>query len=269
MINLNNPSNDTVIREQFSRERELDTICDLYGAYIVIGLGGIGSHVTDILGSVQSISDLVLIDSDDVEISSLNRTAYRYEHVGKLKVEAMAEMISSRNYAVDVHPIARRFDSELVDDILSDNSSLGFLSQCATIIDCRDNYYGDYDLMEKLNSKNIIVRAAYNGMSVTIDLNPKKHPVWGQGGYTENTSHSIPARLAALIAVSAIDKYSYYNDFHPEMLDTPITFEVGDLFNLLSFGCQVKTLDISDIENIGSSIEKKTGSVHPFIQHLL
>lgn len=58
----------------------------------VAGLGGLGSQVAIMLARC-GVGTLHLIDFDVVEVSNLNRQAYRIGHIGKRKVDALAEEI--------------------------------------------------------------------------------------------------------------------------------------------------------------------------------
>lgn len=60
----------------------------------VTGLGGLGSQVAIMLARC-GVGTLHLIDYDTVDVSNLNRQAYRISHVGKRKVDALAEELRS------------------------------------------------------------------------------------------------------------------------------------------------------------------------------
>lgn len=239
MINiLEHSHNDSTISEQFSRGRRSTrfSFCNM----AVIGLGGIGSHVASVIGSLGNVKNLILIDSDNVELTNLNRSNYKYDDIGISKVESISQDISSRNFNINLIPINKDFNEELCTEIINENK---LFQEEYMFIDCRDNFYGDYHLIKSLNEYNMIVRAAYNGMNVTIDLNPEIHPVWGQGGYTETVSHSIPARLSAILIVNAIINYNYYKEQFPEMFNKPIVFDSMRIIDMLSFSQRIMTLD--------------------------
>jgi len=242
---INNIDTSDIATSQFAREISKDTnefnrgLC--YN-YVILGLGGIGAHVAEILGSISKIKSIVLFDNDVVELSNLNRTAFRYCHVGQSKVEAASEIISSRNVNVKVIAINDKFNKESVDEICKSNILRSFSGYKYIVIDCRDDYYGDYNLFKKIddssNCDNQIYRAAYDDMSITIDAHPEKHHVWGPGGYQVTPSHSIPARTAALMVVNLI---RYSHNF-PKLLDKPLTFKVEDILNHMMLGIAVRKL---------------------------
>lgn len=228
-------------RDQFDRDPESHLLDYLPSNCMILGLGGIGGHVADILGSLNSMESIMLFDDDVVELSNLNRTIYSYKHLGKYKVDAISEIISSRNCAPQIIPINSRFNTETCQR-LNENKDFDN-SHYFTVFDCRDNYYGDYDLLKKLNliTDYYLVRAAYNGMSITLDTKPEDHPVWGQGGYTENTSHSIPSRMAALLAVIYAAKKQ--QDPCNKYFEKPLTFNVENIIEHLIYGVKCSELD--------------------------
>ncbi len=99
MILRREVENGGIKRDQFQRSDLLKEDCfdGLPNTIWIIGLGGIGGHVAEIAGSIDSIKRIVLFDDDIVELSNLNRTIYRYEHIEVPKVSAAAEIIAARS----------------------------------------------------------------------------------------------------------------------------------------------------------------------------
>ena len=232
---------------QFSREDSLPTYSfDRIRVAIVIGLGGIGSHVAEILSTMRIVDMIIMFDNDIVELTNLNRTAYRFEHVGASKVEAMSEIISSKNPSIVIKGVNDLFNEDSVNQIVSDlanikctNSMLSSILSADSIqvFDCRDDDYRDYNLLEpftrRLNCSYKIWRPAYNGLSITIDGRPEIHPVWGNRGYTIIPSHSLPSRMAALLIVLYSCNRSHFN---PNAIDMPYTFNVQDVMKYIMIG---------------------------------
>lgn len=209
------------LNEQFSRENDLDIDMNEITNAIVIGLGGIGSHVAEILGSFSSIEKIVLFDNDKVELSNLNRTAFDCTHLDVYKVAAMAESIARRNLNCNVVPVCDLFNESTYNEIMSDETDLksrlrGRYGRNVHIFDCRDDDFQDHEIMRKLAGnlgyrKCKLWRAAYNGSSITIDGHSKDHPCWGQPGYTVIPSHSLPSRLVALMIVNYACTWNWYS----------------------------------------------------------
>jgi molybdopterin/thiamine biosynthesis adenylyltransferase len=232
---------------QFDRETRLSIgtqVYNEYGAAIVIGVGGTGSWVANFLGRIRNIEHLVLIDPDTVESSNLNRTVFQYDHIGRPKVECVASIISSSSLGTTVYPVQSYFDPNTVNKICELDMLKDFSDKSILVIDCRDNDYRDYDLLETFKTrfsfrKMAVLRCAYNGISITIDFDPVNHPAWGAGGYTETPSHVIPAACAAFLIVSAAFKYYDYKNNKPWIFNNPMTFDVINMLEYLHMGLNI------------------------------
>lgn len=67
----------------------------------VAGLGGIGSHIAVNLAR-SGVGKIHLVDFDRVDLTNLNRQAYTIEHLGKLKTEALKEILLNINPYLDI-----------------------------------------------------------------------------------------------------------------------------------------------------------------------
>ena len=67
----------------------------------IAGLGGLGSNIALMLAR-SGIGTLRLIDFDKVDITNLNSQTYRISHIGRLKTEALKEMIGEINPYIQV-----------------------------------------------------------------------------------------------------------------------------------------------------------------------
>ena len=63
-------------------------------AVAVCGLGGLGSHIAMALARA-GVGRLILVDYDRVEAGNLHRQLYTAEQVGRLKTEALAEVLKA------------------------------------------------------------------------------------------------------------------------------------------------------------------------------
>jgi len=251
--------NNDIMDRQFSRTRSIEN--DIYRNFptncMILGLGGIGGHVADILSSIPSVTNIVLFDDDTIELSNLNRTVYQYGHIGQYKVSAMAEIISSKNTSPVVFPLNMKFN-ETSCNLINSDESLDFIKHSEFMIfDCRDNFFDDYkllDIIAERSGQHKVIRAAYNQMSITIDLNPSIHPVWGTGGYTQNTgSHSIPSRLAAtLIIMCAAD---YKKLVTTPLFKIPLTFTADRLTDFIFKGITLDKLKDAERNKILKTLE--------------
>ncbi len=87
----------------------------------VAGLGGLGSQVAIMLARC-GVGTLHLIDCDVVETSNLNRQAYRICHLGRRKVDALAEELQTIQPYCRVHTTHIRMDERNAVDVLRDDT---------------------------------------------------------------------------------------------------------------------------------------------------
>jgi hypothetical protein len=258
ILNSPNISNDT-INKQFTRNNNISS--DPYKNFpsncIVLGCGGIGGHVGDILKSIRAVSNIVIFDDDIVTLDNLNRTVFSYNHVGQYKVAALSQIISSGNMSPSVFPMNMRFNKEAC-DFINSNEDFDFIKLSDFMVfDCRDNFYGDYDLLDTISEKpgqHTVIRAAYNKMSITIDFNPTNHPVWGNGGYDQNTgSHSIPSRMAATLIIMCASQFKNVKD--TPLFQIPLTFDVNKIIDYIFKGITIEKLKDEDRDLVLRTLE--------------
>lgn len=87
----------------------------------VAGLGGLGSQVVIMLARC-GVGTLHLIDCDVIEASNLNRQAYRICHLGKRKVDALAEELRTIQPYCHVLTTHIRIDERNAVDVLRDDT---------------------------------------------------------------------------------------------------------------------------------------------------
>ena len=96
--------------------------CKLREARIAVaGLGGLGSQVAIMLARC-GVGTLHLIDCDVVEASNLNRQAYRMCHLGRRKVDALAEELRTIQPYCRVLTTHVRMDEKNAVDVLRDDA---------------------------------------------------------------------------------------------------------------------------------------------------
>jgi len=95
----------------------------------ILGVGGLGAN-TGLLLTQAGCKHLKLIDFDRVEASNLNRgQVFRYEDVGKYKVDVAAENIGKVNQSVHIETEVKELLS--YDDIVRVIDSADFAVRCA------------------------------------------------------------------------------------------------------------------------------------------
>jgi len=111
---------------------------------LIAGVGGVGSFVAEALAR-SGVGRLILVDSDEVEISNLNRQLMSgYENVGRPKVEVMKERIASYSHAAHVE--AKQL---FIDDCFEIGEGVDYVA------DCIDTLAGKMALAEKAHAANI------------------------------------------------------------------------------------------------------------------
>ena len=81
---------------------------------LILGLGGVGSFTAITLARLP-IKKLILVDSDKVEITNLNRQIYYNYDIGKNKVDALEEHIKNINPDIIVEKINLFIDENNID----------------------------------------------------------------------------------------------------------------------------------------------------------
>jgi len=95
--------------ERFSRQRDLVPMERLSACKAtVVGVGAIGRQVALQLAAM-GIMWLELVDFDIVEESNLASQGYLEEDLGRMKVEATADLCRKINCNLEVHPVIDRF----------------------------------------------------------------------------------------------------------------------------------------------------------------
>jgi len=121
----------------------------------IVGLGGVGSWVAYQIAKEKLIKRLILIDEDIVEKRNLHRTPYTMKHVGKKKVDAIAEIIEEINPKIIILKYPMIFTEKFIlpkkirilINATDDINMHAFLPEVARREDCdyiRGNYSGNH-----------------------------------------------------------------------------------------------------------------------------
>lgn len=108
----------------------------------IAGVGGLGSLVAQQL-SRAGVGHLVLVDSDTVDSSNLNRQYYSMNQIGLPKAEQMAANISAFTSHVKVTAYQQWLTSA---------NCKQFFSECDLVIECLDSAEAKADLLVGLRS---------------------------------------------------------------------------------------------------------------------
>ena len=147
---------EVYIRNQNSLS-SADQISLLRSHVAVIGLGGLGGTVTEILARI-GIGNLSLVDGDSFEDSNLNRQLLSStEHLGRPKAEVAAQRVAAVNPAVQTRVITEFFTADNAQSILAG---------AAIAVDCLDSISSRFILEQGCRNAGIpLVSAAIGGTS--------------------------------------------------------------------------------------------------------
>jgi molybdopterin/thiamine biosynthesis adenylyltransferase len=150
-----------ILPERYSRNQKSfsnkDQLQLLRSHVAIIGLGGLGGTVTEILARL-GLGQLTLVDGDSFDESNLNRQLLsKPAELGKSKAETAKKRVLEINPAVEV---------QAVPDFLSDKNSLAILNNVNLAIDCLDTIADRFVLEKGCRKKSIpLVSAAIGGSS--------------------------------------------------------------------------------------------------------
>ncbi len=107
---------------------------------IVIGVGGVGSHSVESLARA-GVGNLILIDSDNFDITNLNRQlGALHKTINKKKVDVMKSRILEINPKCNVQAVSDFIDASNVEKLLEFNADF--------LIDAIDTFDSKYELIK-------------------------------------------------------------------------------------------------------------------------
>ena len=130
---------------------------------MVFGIGGVGGYVCEALAR-SGISNFILIDSDKVEVTNINRQIVaNLNTIGESKVQVMKDRIFSINKDAKVEIIEKFY--------LPENSGEFNFSGVTYIVDCVDTVTAKLSIVSKAKELNIPVISA---MGAGNKMDPSK-----------------------------------------------------------------------------------------------
>ncbi len=160
----------------------------------VVGCGGTGFW-TALLLAMSGVKELILLDSDIVEVSNLNRLLLQESSVGKKKAEALKELISGVRKEIRIEIQDMRIEKPIDCQILRGD-----------IFCCTDNLKSQQIICAYCKKNELAYqRIGYDGtilnVSKTFPLSLKDAD--DERGYTVTPSWVIPAVFAAAAGVAS------------------------------------------------------------------
>lgn len=150
-----------IVLERYSRNQKslsnADQLRLLRSHVAIIGLGGLGGTVTEILARI-GVGRLTLVDGDVFDESNLNRQLLSIPaNIGKSKAETAKNRVEKINPAVEVHMVAEFFKADNGQEILHG---------AHLAIDCLDTIADRFILEEACRKAKIpLISAAIGGSS--------------------------------------------------------------------------------------------------------
>ena len=145
-----------MISLEFTRIKSVigeESFSKIANSYIcVVGLGGVGSYVTEALAR-GGVKKLMIIDSDIVDITNINRQLIAlHSTIGKNKVDVVEERLKDINPNIEIIKHKVFIDSTTISEI--DFTSIDY------IIDAIDFVKGKVELIKLAKDKNIPIISA-------------------------------------------------------------------------------------------------------------
>ncbi|KXB05343.1 adenylyltransferase [candidate division MSBL1 archaeon SCGC-AAA382A13] len=124
---------------------------------LIAGAGGLGSPASIYL-AIAGIGKLRIVDTDQVELSNLNRQIlYQDEDIGENKAVVAKKKINKYNPNTEVEAIKKRITDENISKLRNG---------CDLIVDCMDNYPTRYVLNKESQKNDLpLFHAAVEGMN--------------------------------------------------------------------------------------------------------
>lgn len=201
---------NNIVPERYARNQKSlsnqEQIHLLESHVAVIGLGGLGGAVTEILARI-GIGKLTLVDGDHFEDSNLNRQLLSStDMLGHMKADVAALRVASLNPAVEVRK---------VNDFFTANNSAQILENIDIGVDCLDTIADRFILEDGCRKAQIpLVSAAIGGASgqatVVFPDDPGLRLIYGNpddapGRGVEATLGTLPFAAMAMAALECAE----------------------------------------------------------------
>lgn len=222
-----------ILPERYSRNQKSlsneDQLRLLRSRVIVIGLGGLGGTVTEILARI-GVGCLTLVDGDCFDESNLNRQLLSSTRLlGQSKALAAKKRVAEINPAVEVQAVEQFFSEENSQELLAGTS---------LAVDCLDTIRDRFVLEEGCRRKGIpLVSAAIGGSSGQATLvypgdaglkrvygDPEKAPSRG----VEASMGTLPFAAIYMAAVECAEAVTVLLGKQPELQNRLFFADVSD-----------------------------------------
>lgn len=134
----------------------------------VAGLGGLGSNVCVSLAKI-GVNYLHIIDFDVVEPSNLNRQAYTMKHLGKLKVDAMKEILLEINPYLKIKTSYATIDNSNFEQVFKDEEII-----CEAFDNAESKALLVNGILEKYPDKKVVSSSGMGGFLSSNSIKTKR-----------------------------------------------------------------------------------------------
>ena len=196
----------------------------------VVGVGGLGGSVADILARI-GIGRLRLVDGDHFEDSNLNRQRFAdMASLGQPKADVAREAIAAINPTVEVTALTDRLTAE---------NGAALLGEAHLAIDCLDTLQSRRDLQFACRQKKIpMISAAIAGVSgqltVAYPADKSLDALYGDPSTTadrgaETTLGNLPYAVNLLASLECCEAVKTLLDRGPTLRGRLLLFDLSDL----------------------------------------
>lgn len=210
-----------MMAELYDRQQNLEL--NIPEKVCILGVGGVGSWVALNMALI-GVEKLFLVDYDILEEHNLNRTPFRDIDIGEKKTTALMDIILERREQTNI----RIFDKKIEELTELELNEIG--TDCL-ILDCRDNL----DMYPEHIKNNPRIKLGYDGLSITVILNPDYENLWDlepDQGYTVVPSFLAPCQTLASIATTIVTNPNFSLEHADnEIVTFNIQKQFGELFN--------------------------------------
>ncbi len=140
---------------------------------LVIGAGGLGSPAALYLAAA-GVGHITLVDGDRVDLTNLQRQIlHTPATIGRPKVESGRETLTRFNAEVEIVPVDRRVEGEVLEDLVS---------RADVVLDCSDNFPTRHAINRACvrAAKPLVSGAAirFDGQVSVFDLRDRANPCY-------------------------------------------------------------------------------------------
>ena len=222
-----------IVPERYCRNQKSlsndDQLQLLHSHVAIIGLGGLGGTVTEILARI-GVGRLTLVDGDCVDESNLNRQLLSSPiNIGKSKAEVAKLRVQEINPAIEAYSVPKFFTA--------DNSET-ILHEVQLAIDCLDTITARFILEDGCRKASIpLISAAIGGSSgqatVIFPEDPGLKDIYGPPGKAptrgvEKSVGTLPFGAVYMAAVECAAATAILTGRHSGLRNRLFMAEVGD-----------------------------------------